>query len=267
MYSGRPIPIFPGMMLPSLFISHGAPTLAVEPGPAQDFLRRLGTDLPRPKSILAVSAHWESDPPSLGTTDRPRTIHDFGGFGPALHAMQYPAPGAPALATRAAALLAAEGMAAVLDPARGLDHGAWVPLSLMYPDADIPVTQLSVQPHAGADHHLRVGRALAALRAEGVLILASGSTTHDLRAIDPTPDAPEPDWVKSFADWIERTLAADDDVALAAYRRLAPNAIRNHPTEEHILPLFVARGAGGSAAQLYRGLTYGVLRMDAYAFS
>jgi 4,5-DOPA dioxygenase extradiol len=263
------------MSLPSLFVSHGAPTLPLESVPAADFLRSLGSALPgRPKSILAVSAHWETETPTVSAVSGANeTIHDFHGFPPALYRMSYPAPGAPSLAERVGRALAAAGLPAAIDRRRGLDHGAWVPLLMMFPEADIPVAQLSIQSHLGPAHHLAVGRALAPLREQedDVLILASGSFTHNLSAFrGQRPDSPELDWAARFADWFADALTEGRVADLVAYRRLAPEAQRNHPTDEHLLPIFVALGAAGEpqpkARRLHRSTTYGALRMDAFAF-
>jgi 4,5-DOPA dioxygenase extradiol len=153
-----------------------------------------------------------------------------------------------------------------IDATRGLDHGAWVPLMLMYPGADIPVAQLAVQPQSGAAHHIALGRALAPLRKENVLILGSGGFVHNLRRLD-WHGGPEPEWSRAFAGWVHERLMAGDEAALAGYRKLAPHAAEAHPTEEHFLPLFVAMGAGGKAGRLHTSATFGSLRMDAYAFS
>src|SRR5215207_5313154 len=169
--------------LPAVFVSHGAPTLAVEEHAAVEFLKRLGGELGKPESILCVSAHWNTEAPTVSGTERPETIHDFGGFPEELYRMRYTAPGAPNLAGRVRELLGEAGLACTVSPARGLDHGAWVPLKLIYPEADVPVTQLSVQPLLGAEHHFLMGRALAPLRQERVLILATGSATHNLSRI------------------------------------------------------------------------------------
>ncbi|UPY38950.1 class III extradiol ring-cleavage dioxygenase [Sediminicoccus sp. KRV36] len=260
-------------MLPSIFISHGAPTLALEDVPARRFLREAASHLPeRPTVILVASAHWGTRTPVVSAMARNTTIHDFGQMFPrALFEMRYDAPGAPGLAERAADLLAGAGLASRMDDRRGLDHGAWVPLSQMYPGADIPVLQVSIQPHLGPAHHLDLGRALAPLRKEGVLIIGSGSFTHNLEEFfGQAADAPEPDWVAAFADWVDDALREGRLPDLLGYRYQAPFAVRNHPTDEHLLPLYVALGAAGMAPRterLHRSASYGVLRMDAYAFT
>ena len=258
--------------LPTLFLSHGSPMLAIQDTPARRFLQGLGASLPRPEAILVVSAHWETmHAPAVSLAARPETIHDFGGFPRALFEIEYPAPGAPATAERAAALLEEAGIAVGRSAARGLDHGAWVPLSLMYPDADIPVAQLSIVRGAGPAEHERLGLALAALRSEGVLVVGSGSLTHNLYEFrGQAIDAPAPDWVSQFEEWMKARLDASDRAALLDYRRAAPHAGRNHPTEEHLLPLFVAIGAAGPgtrATRLHTSFEHGVLAMDAYAFA
>jgi len=257
--------------LPALFVSHGAPTLVLDDVPARDFLARVGAELGRPSAIVVVSAHYEATGVRADASPRPRTIHDFGGFPPALYEIAYPAPGDPALAGEIVGLLRAAGLAAETDTGWGLDHGAWVPLSLMYPDADIPVVAVSVDPQAGPAHHKALGAALAPLRDRGVLILGSGSFTHNLFEI-PRPfrriDTAAPDWVTEFAEWTATAITEGRADDLLDYRRRAPQAARNHPTEEHLLPLFAALGAGGggSGRRLHESTTFAVLRMDAYAF-
>ncbi len=257
-------------MLPAIFVSHGAPTLPLTDVPARRFLEGLGAGLPgRPRAILMVSAHWETVRPRVNAVAINATIHDFGGFPEALYRLQYPAPGSPALARRVAALLGDAGMPVDIDTERGLDHGAWVPLMMMYPAADIPVVQLSVQPHLGPAHHLALGQALRSLRDEGVLVIASGSFTHDLSQFRQPLPPTEPDWVREFAGWFDAALIGHRIDDLLHYRRLAPHAVANHPTDEHLLPLFVALGAGGADApvtHLHTSTTFSVLRMDAYAF-
>ncbi len=258
--------------LPTLFISHGSPMLALDDSPARRFLQQLGTSLPRPKAILVFSAHWESmGGPAVTLAAQPETIHDFGGFPAALFAIQYPAPGAPDTATRAAELLEQAGFAVKRSAQRGLDHGAWVPLSLMYPDAEIPVTQVSVLRGASPAEHIKMGQALRALRDEGVLIIGSGSLTHNLyeyRGHDINADVPT--WVSDFDIWMKEQLENNQHQALLDYRAQAPFAARNHPSEEHLLPLFAAMGAAGDAPKIERvhaSYEYGVLAMDAYAFN
>ncbi|HEX4303280.1 MAG TPA: class III extradiol ring-cleavage dioxygenase [Rhizomicrobium sp.] len=255
-------------MLPALFVSHGAPTLPFDDVPARDFLRGLGQRIGRPKAILCVSAHWDTAAPALNAVATNTTIHDFHGFPEQLYRVRYDAPGAPQLAGKIATLLHGAGHAATLDPERGLDHGAWVPLMLMYPDADIPVLQLSVQSAATPAQHIALGRALAPLREEGVLILGSGGFVHNLRLLDRHGSgAPEPQWSAGFAEWVHNALIEGREDDLANYRRLAPDAARAQPTEEHFTPLFVAYGAGGKAERLHRSATFGSLRMDAYSFA
>lgn len=258
------------MQMPALFVSHGSPMLALTPTPARDFLAALAATLPRPRAVLVISAHWETQVPMVNAVARNETIHDFFGFPRALFALRYEPPGDPALARRVAGLLRDAGLVAELDTARGLDHGAWVPLLLAYPAADIPVLQLSVQTALGAAHHFALGRAIAPLRAEGVLILGSGSFTHDLRRFRGQPvDAPETEDVTEFSTWMDAAITAGDVPALLDYRARAPHARDEHPTEEHLLPLFAAMGAAGegfTARRLHRSTEHAILRMDAYAF-
>jgi 4,5-DOPA dioxygenase extradiol len=256
--------------LPALFLSHGAPTLPLEPGPARGFLAGLGTAVPRPQAILVLSAHWDTAAPVVSAAPQPATIHDFGGFPEELYRMRYAAPGAPELASRVVELLSMAGLDTATAPERGLDHGAWVPLRLMYPDADIPVTQLAIQSRFGPGHHRRLGEALRPLRDEGVLIIGSGSVTHNLREVGRHDyAAPPPAWVRDFNDWFSSALIEGRGAELLDYRNIGPHAVRNHPTEEHLLPLFAAWGAatpGEQPRRLHAGYTYGVLGMDAYQF-
>lgn len=256
--------------LPTLFVSHGSPDSLLYKSPSRDFLKQLGSQLETPKAILVISAHGASQVPTVSTAIQTTAIHDFWGFPPELYAMSYTALGAPELATQVTKLLAQAGFQVNTNSSQKLDHGAWQPLLLMYPEAQIPVTQLSIQPHLSTSHHLHLGRALASLRQEGVLILTSGSATHNLRAFGAYSfDATPPDWVKQFDDWLAMTIAHNDVDALLNYRQQAPYAAQNHPTHEHLLPLFVALGAGGDSVQgmqLHSSFTYGVLSMAAYAF-
>jgi 4,5-DOPA dioxygenase extradiol len=254
---------------PTLFVSHGSPMLAIDDSPTARFLATLGASLPRPRAILVASAHYETAAPRLGAARQPATLHDFGGFPPALHALRYPAPGDPELATRAAGLLEAAGIPAGLDPDRPLDHGIWVALHRMFPAADIPVVPLSVQPGADAASHVRIGAALAPLRDEGVLVMGSGGASHNLRALDwRGGPGPLPAWVRDFTAWVGDRLQAGDQEALLDWQRLAPEAARNHPTPEHFLPLFVALGAacGDAAVRLNPEHEMGALALDAWRF-
>ena len=260
-------------MLPTLYISHGSPMTAIMDTPAHRFLAGLGAGLPRPRAILVASAHWETDEPTVNAVARNGTIHDFHGFPEALFAMSYAAPGAPEIAEAVAARLRDAGFRVGIDRERGLDHGAWVPLVLAYPEADVPVLQISVQTERGPRHHLALGEALAGLRDEEILVLGSGSFTHDLRRFRrgrPGLDAPETADVTEFSDWMDAHIRANDLGTLVEYRGQAPHATEEHPTEEHLLPLYVALGAAGQGAKatrLHQSVEYGFLRMDAYAFT
>ncbi|PMY39025.1 dioxygenase [Pseudomonas sp. GW456-L14] len=254
-------------MLPSLFISHGSPMLALDPGASGPALARLAAELPRPKAIVVVSAHWESQDLRVSSNPQPQTWHDFGGFPAALFAVQYPAPGQSELAEQVAQLLRADGLPAQLDDQRPFDHGVWVPLSLMYPQADIPVVQVSLPSRLGPALQTQVGHALSSLRQQGVLLIGSGSITHNLHELDwhAGPESIEP-WAKAFRDWMIEKLAANDEAALHDYRHQAPNAVRSHPSDEHLLPLYFARGAGGEFSIAHQGFTMGALGMDIYRF-
>lgn len=254
------------MSMPTVFVSHGAPTLILEESPARTFLASLGQLLPRPRAIVAVSAHWDTDVPAVSLARKPETIHDFYGFPDALYRLRYAAPGAPELAERVAKLTGAAH-----DAHRGLDHGAWVPAMLGWPDADIPIFQLSVQPEQSPAHHIALGRKLSALREEDILVMGSGSAIHNLRALVRGGAASEPEpWAREFDDWLAETVEKGDEAALADYRARAPSAVDAHPTDEHFLPLHVAYGAAGEGARgraLHRSFTLGNLSMASYAFA
>lgn len=258
------------MKMPVLFVSHGAPTLSLEPGETGAAWQQLGARLPKPSAILVISAHWETLIPTVSCTAKPETIHDFSGFPEELYKLKYPAPGATEMAQAAAIALQQAGIQGQLDNTRGLDHGAWVPLSFLYPNADIPVAQLSIQPDKDPAWHIALGRVLRPLREQGVLIIGSGSISHNLRAIFNHPQGElAPVWVAEFCDWMDAKIMAGDLEALSAYRTLAPHAVQNHPTDEHLLPLFAALGAVNkidSAVRVNRVMTYGILAMDAWLF-
>jgi 4,5-DOPA dioxygenase extradiol len=243
---------------------------AIDPGEAGRGWIALGRTLPHPRAILIASAHWETQVPMLTGNPKPETIHDFGGFPEELYKLRYDAPGLPELAAKAVALLKSAGIAAGIDGCRGLDHGAWVPLRYLFPDANVPVVQLSLQPELGPAHHLRLGRALESLSDQGVLVIGSGHTTHNLRDWMANRRRHEPlRYAQEFASWLQARLAARDTDALVAYREQAPDAVRAHPSEEHFLPLFVALGAAGSGAtaeRIIEGFEAGALSVDSYLF-
>lgn len=261
----------PTNSLPSLFVPHGAPTFVLNPGAAGAALKTVAQTLPRPRAIVIVSAHWDTEIATVGTADRLETIHDFWGFPEVLYTLRYPATGCREAAEEVAAAIAAAGLAVARDPARGLDHGAWVPLSLMFPDADVPVIPLSLQSVGGPEQAWQLGRALAPLAERGFLIVGSGSITHNLRdyQLARHDGGNAPGYVREFADWLADRIAAGDLPALLDYRRQAPGALRAHPSDEHLLPLYVALGAAGERAQASRfhaGIDDYVIAMDGYAF-
>ena len=263
--------------MPSLFLSHGSPMTALEPREAGAFLSRLGPALSarfgRPRAILALSAHTLAHRPVLLAAARHHAVYDFGGFDPRLRSLRYDAPGAPALATEVLALLEAAGLGPLSVDQGGLDHGIWVPLLHMLPDADVPVLPLAFSPDWTPAQVRDLGRALRPLAAQGVLVIGSGSLTHNLQMVFgprgmPPVDAAERPESASFREWVRQQAEAGDEDALLDYRRRAPHAQLMHPTDEHWLPWYAAQGAAGSATscRLHASLTYGCLAMDAYAF-
>jgi 4,5-DOPA dioxygenase extradiol len=261
------------MRQPALFLSHGSPMIVLDESPARTFLEGLSGQLfVQPDAILLFSAHHDKDIASVTASARPETIHDFGGFPDALYAMHYPAAGSPALAAQVAQLLNNAGIASVLDDQRGFDHGAWTPMMLAWPHANIPMVQLSINSRQPPDYHYRLGQAVAPLRDRNILIVGSGAMTHNLQAFfrggfAATADAES--WVTQFTDWVDATLLAGDVDTLLRMKALAPFSIDNHPTDEHILPLFVAMGAAGrdlKATKMHSSVDHAVLAMDAWRF-
>lgn len=236
------------------------------------FFKTLGAELPRPRAILMVSAHWVTEAPAASTSAQPETIHDFYGFPEPLYALRYPAPGAPDVARLAARLIDDAGLGPTALGERGLDHGAWTPLRFMYPAHDIPVAQLAVQSRLGPRHHYDLGRALSPLADEGVLIVGSGGVSHNLREFRSVPQGAPPAWMTEFVAWVRSALARGDHDALIDYRRQAPHGVRNHPTDEHFLPLFVALGAASAAGKPAQvtteliGETDRAIALDGYVF-
>jgi 4,5-DOPA dioxygenase extradiol len=256
------------MSLPALFVSHGAPDLAFSDVPARRFLERLGPSVGRPDAIVVASAHHEAQGgPAVRAPATFRTWHDFGDFDRRLFDMRYEPPGAEAVAEEAVRLLAADGLEPARDPSDLIDHGAWVPLSLMFPEADVPVVAVSIDPARDSRWHDRIGRALAPLRERNVLLLGSGSISHNLSAVFGARPDEDLLWVERFTEWLEETVRAGDRERLLSAMAEAPDADRNHPTDEHLLPFFFAAGAGGArGARLHHSYTYQALAMDSYAF-
>ena len=257
--------------VPALFVSHGAPLFAMEAGSTGPALARWGQTLRKNfaslRGVVVMSPHWMAPTPWVMTSAQPATWHDFGGFPPALYALQYPAPGSPALAHEVIALLQSAGMAAQGDAERPFDHGAWVPLMHLFAQADLPVVQVALPSQAGPAEVYAMGVALRSLRQSGVLVMGSGSMTHNLREFFGGEREPAP-YVLEFSRWIEEALLRGDLAALLDYRRRAPHAARAHPTDDHFLPLFFALGAAGDDLHpdyLSREVMYGVLAMDAFA--
>lgn len=253
--------------VPALFVSHGAPLFAIEPGTSGPALRAWAAGQPTPRGIVVMSPHWMARGPAVMTNPAPATWHDFGGFPPALYELQYPAPGDPALAGEVLALLQGAGIAAQGDAARPLGHGTWVPLMHLFPEANVPVVQVALPHGWGPREVYALGAALAPLRARGVLVIGSGSMTHNLGEFFGGAREPAP-YVLEFSRWIEAAVARGDLPALFDYRELAPHAARAHPSEDHFLPLFFALGAAGEGAQadyISREVMYSMLSMDAFA--
>ncbi|WP_421850856.1 DODA-type extradiol aromatic ring-opening family dioxygenase [Oricola sp.] len=262
--------------MPSVFVSHGGPNVVIEDTEARDYLSSLASLLPQPKAIVVMSAHFETDGPVVVSDPKPGMIYDFGGFQKELYEMVYPAPGDPELAGRVAGLLGGAGLSPRIMPERGYDHGTWNPLILAYPDADIPVVQVSVDPSRDAAYHYAVGAALAQLREEGVLLLGSGHITHNLRAIFGIMrggEAVDPELagrVNAFTEWFAEQFAKGDREAVLDWSNRAPYVADNHPTDEHLMPLFFAYGAGGADTwpeRRHNSLQFGVFAWDSWFFN
>jgi 4,5-DOPA dioxygenase extradiol len=283
--------------LPTLYISHGSPMTALEPREAGHFMQQLGRVLKQryglPKAVLAISAHTLTREPVLLGGAQHEAVYDFGGFDPQLYTLRYDAPGAPALASRVAGLLEAAGLPVHLTAEAGLDHGIWTPLRYMFPDAQVPVLPLGWPPNWSPAQLFALGQALAPLADEGVLVMGSGSITHNLRRVfagglRANIDRPATPESTAFRNWFEQHTAQGDWAALHHYRSQAPHAELMHPTDEHLLPYFVAAGAAAGAAgaallsspgeadsgaqpattgvRIHASLTFGDLGMDTYAF-
>ncbi|AEJ39338.1 4,5-DOPA dioxygenase extradiol-like protein [Sulfobacillus acidophilus TPY] len=257
-------------MLPALFVAHGSPMMAVAENAYTEFLRSWALDHPKPSAVVIFSAHWESLIQKVSRVVRYDTIHDFGGFPAALYQIHYPAPGEPALADAILQRFQQKGLTAQPDPSRGLDHGAWVVLRLLYPDADVPVVALSVNSRLAPADAFRIGRVLEPWRAQNVLVIGSGVTVHNFGWIQ--PEAREPmDWAVQFDDWVDERIIAWDTPGLFLYRQNAPFADRAVPLHgrEHFYPLFYAMGSADQARRgqrLFQAYQYGSLSYAVWQF-
>ncbi|MBI1619578.1 DODA-type extradiol aromatic ring-opening family dioxygenase [Aquamicrobium zhengzhouense] len=261
--------------MPSLFISHGGPNIVIDDTPARHYLEGISGLVPAPKAIVIVSAHFEAQGATVVTDPNPGMIYDFGGFAPELYEMVYPAPGEPKLAGRVLQMLNDAGIPASAVEKRGFDHGTWTPLKLAFPEANIPVVQVSVDPDRDAHWHYALGKALAPLRDEGILLIGSGHITHNLRALFPVmrgSAAPDPalmEKVNAFTLWFADRFAENDRDAILDWKNRAPFPAENHPTDEHLMPIFFAYGAGGDQPRIERAHSskqYGFFAWDSYLF-
>ncbi|MDW6004945.1 dioxygenase family protein [Vibrio mangrovi] len=259
------------VMMPTLFVSHGSPMMAVEESSTTRFLEQMGQTIPKPKAIIVFSAHFDIAGPVVITSGQTLgTIHDFYGFPKPLYDIEYPAQGAPDLARQAGELLQKHGFPVALDHTQGLDHGAWVPMLYMFPDRDIPIISISINSQAGAQRHYELGKALRSLRQEGVLFVGSGGISHNLRAV--FTEASNPESIRkmhAFTDWMAEKVEHRDVTAINDYIQVAPYALYNHPTPDHFLPLPCILGTSDESEHgqvLHRSVDMGLLALDAYGF-
>jgi 4,5-DOPA dioxygenase extradiol len=260
--------------MPTLFFSHGGPDIVISDTPARHFLENLAEQVPAPKAIVIVSAHFEASHPTVVSDPAPGMIYDFGGFAPELYEMVYPAPGSPELAARVYQLLDEAGLEPRNEPKRGFDHGTWTPLKLAFPEANVPVVQVSVEPDKDAAYHYRLGKALSPLRNEGILLIGSGHITHNLRAAFAAmrfgiSDPEMADKVSKFTTWMADALKSEHPESVLGWKTDAPFALENHPSDEHLMPIFFALGAAGEGARaerIHHSNPLGVLTYDFYRF-
>ena len=251
---------------PTLFVSHGAPDILLSEGKNAESLRALPSLLPRPRGIVIVSAHWIDDPVGITSSEHLTTTHDFGGFQPQLYQQHYPARGDAALSQRVAGLLSEQNVSTHLHTSRGLDHGAWIPLMMMYPQADIPVVQLSL-PAGGLAQLAKIGEALAPLRKEGVLIMGSGGSVHNLRMLNPAAQTEA--WVEQFEEWLRQSIEGNHFDELLLNVKVPEHFSLAHPTIEHYAPIVLAWAAGSTdrpGRRVHHGYSYGNLGMSHYMF-
>ena len=259
-------------VIPPVFVSHGAPTLTLEHVPARQFLVDLGSRYRSVRAVLCISAHWNTLRPCVNSAKTHETIHDFYGFPPELYRIEYPARGSPDLASQVAESLASAGIACDVDPRRGLDHGAWVPLQLMFPRAEVPIVQLSIQHSLDPASHLALGEAIREVSESGVLVLGSGGAVHPLgnprASLGPGADTDE--WAIEFNEWLNRAVTLGDRHSLLNFRSLAPYAEEAHPYPDHYMPLLTAFAAAGPRARgkiLHQSWDLGDLGMGAFEFT
>lgn len=255
-------------MMPSLFVAHGAPSIVLEDNSYTRFLSSLSTEFPKPDGIVVFTAHWESTIQKIGAPDTFDTIYDFGGFSPELYKIKYPASGDAELAKEIQVLFQEQNIPSTIDQTRGLDHGAWTILQLLYPNADIPVVSLSVNRNLTPQEHYLIGKALSPLRKKNILIIGSGGTVHNLRRLRWEASDTE-EWALSFDRWIEDRLVSWDTEGLFGYEQDAPYAKEAVPTNEHFVPLILAMGAGepgNHATLLHRSYQYGSLSLRCWKF-
>jgi 4,5-DOPA dioxygenase extradiol len=255
---------------PVIFLSHGAPTLVTDDIPARAFIKGLGPRFRDVRAVLCISAHWETDEPTVNALNKPSTIHDFYGFPDELYKVNYPAHGSPSVADDVVKALSESGIHCEIDHARGLDHGAWVPLSLMFPEANISIVQLSIQHNLDPAKYLDLGHALQPLRDKKILILGSGGAVHPLGYFTPRFDGSPPEkWATDFEAWLTDKVRRGDNGSLLEYRRRAPYPERAHPRPDHRMPLIVVVGAAGvnvPGVKIHDSWTWGDLGMGAYEF-
>lgn len=249
--------------LPALFISHGAPTLAIEQSATTSALARIGQNLPKPRAIIIMSAHWQSTKLEISSNPQPKTWHDFSGFSPELYELQYPAVGQPALAESLAHQLTARGITCSINPMRACDHGVWAPLRHLYPQADVPIVQISLPQHYDSIACYQLGAQLARLREEQILVIGSGSITHNLQALRWQADSTD-QTAKDFKLWLLQHIKADIPTALDWQHY--PDYKDIHPSDEHLLPLFFALGAGQRVSVVHQSMAHHSLGMDIYRF-
>ena len=249
--------------LPALFISHGAPTLAIEQSATTSALARIGQNLPKPRAIVIMSAHWQSAKLEINSNPQPKTWHDFSGFAPELYDLQYPASGQPALAETLAQQLSARGITCSVNPVRACDHGVWAPLRHLYPEADVPIVQVSLPQHYDSIACYQLGAQLAHLRDEKILVIGSGNITHNLQALRWEADSID-QAAKGFKQWLLQQLKIDIPTALDWQQY--PEYKDIHPSDEHLLPLFFALGAGQRVSVVHQSMAHHSLGMDIYRF-